>query len=122
MQGWSSRQLVGLNPRSRGCESHPLRSSRRPHPPGHDRPDERRELPGPGRPLLRLLRPDDRHGVSGRLDSTSVQPSNDAVTFALPTLWLAQDQLRVAERSVEVRRRVADLAAERVRDARLAWR
>jgi len=44
------------------------------------------------------------------------------VTFALPTLWLAQDQLRVAERSVEVRRRVADLAAERVRDARLAWR
>ena len=24
-QGWSSRQLVGLNPRSRGCESHPLR-------------------------------------------------------------------------------------------------
>ena len=25
VQGWSSRQLVGLNPRSRGCESHPLR-------------------------------------------------------------------------------------------------
>ena len=24
-QGWSSRQLVGLIPRSRGCESHPLR-------------------------------------------------------------------------------------------------
>ena len=24
-QGWSSRQLVGLTPRSRGCESHPLR-------------------------------------------------------------------------------------------------
>ena len=24
-QGWSSRQLVGLNPRSRGCESHSLR-------------------------------------------------------------------------------------------------
>ncbi len=24
VQGWSSRQLVGLNPRSRGCESRPL--------------------------------------------------------------------------------------------------